>query len=130
MKKFMCKAILDKESASNTGPDWVVSKRCFLEAGDDYFKIGDRKFLFSEIDSSILKKVPSATFLPSCIFSINMKGGTSHHFGLHYSKFWNRKFPFPVERTSGEVPNLLVRRIIFVLAALYCIYMVIIKITS
>ncbi len=38
MQSFKCKAILNKEKVSNTGSDWITSKRCILEVYDNFFK--------------------------------------------------------------------------------------------
>ena len=122
MKKFMCKAILNKESSSNTGLDWAISRRCNLEVGDDYFNAAGTKISFPEIIEATIRVVPSAFFFPGCILSIKTESGTSHHFGLSYTKFWKRSFPFKIETEKATVPYLWVRRIIIVGAIGYLLW--------
>ena len=104
MKKFYCKVLFNKEDITTTSLNWALSKRGRLIVTDDYFKFGKKEMRFSEIKSSILKKVPSAFFWPNYVFTIVMKDGESHHFGFIYSSYWKRKFPFNVERTDTHLP--------------------------
>lgn len=112
MKKFLCKAIFDTENTSNTGFDWAKLKRCILKITENNFEINNRTIAFSGIQKMKLRIVPSAFFIPGSILSISMTNGSTHHFGLRHSKYWERDFDFPIEFQKVTVPLLWVRRTI------------------
>lgn len=122
MKKFACKAIFDKDTTSNTGFDWASSRRCILKVAEDHFEIDNRKILYSDIQKAKLRIVPSAFFIPGCILSISTASGSTHHFGLRYSSYWEKDFGFPIELEKVTVPILWLRRTIIVAVFIWFIW--------
>jgi hypothetical protein len=112
MKRFACKAILNKATSSNLGLDWATANRCLLKVTDEYMEAIGKRIPFPDIVLADLRIVPSAFFIPGCILTVNTVAGMRVHFGLRYSSFWKNNLPFPVNRSSVTVPLLWPRRII------------------
>jgi len=112
MKIFACKAILNKESTSVLSSDWATSKRSVLQYSKDHMEVAGITISFSEIKSAVICIVPSAFFFSSCILTVVMEDGATHHLGVRYSSFWKKEFPFPVERSKSKVSLLWQRRLI------------------
>lgn len=112
MKIFACKAILNKESTSVLSSDWATSKRSVLQYSKDHMEVAGITIPFSEIKSAAIRIVPSAFFISSCILTVVMEDGVTHHLGVKYSSFWKKEFPFPVERSKSKAPLLWQRRVL------------------
>lgn len=127
MKKFLCKAILNKKDSSDLGFDWAVSKRCIFKFSEDYLEVPGLKLQFAEIESATLRVIPSAFFVPGCVLSVKVTDGAMHHFGLRYSSFWKKELPFSVERSKSKPPLLWPRRILIVCLFAWIIWDIIVN---
>ena len=109
--KYITKAILNTEEVSDLGLDWARSQRTILNVDHDYLIIGNKRIEFSQIETSKIRIIPSAYFIPSVVLTIKVNGKNSH-LGLSYSKKILKEFPFveKIEKAPNP-PTLWVRRI-------------------